>query len=144
MTAKNAMVKLIRLAQITGGVVRTEQGGEERIDSAKLDALVDILEEIEPGEPVVVFGRFHADLDAVKEAAARNERRCFELSGRVNQLAEWSAGAGGNVLAVQIQAGGVGIDLTRARYSIYYSPTFSLGDYEQSLARVRSMPTPPA
>lgn len=41
-----------------------------------------------------------------------------------------------DILAVQIQAGGVGIDLTRASYSIYYSVGFSLGDYEQSLARV--------
>ena len=40
------------------------------------------------------------------------------------------------MLAVQIQAGGVGIDLTRTRYCIYYSLSFNLGDYLQSLARV--------
>ena len=39
------------------------------------------------------------------------------------------------VLGVQIQSGGVGIDLTKARIAIYYSLGFSLGDYEQSLAR---------
>jgi len=37
---------------------------------------------------------------------------------------------------VQMQAGGVGIDLSKARYCIYFSVGFSLGDYEQSLARV--------
>ena len=40
------------------------------------------------------------------------------------------------VLAVQIQSGGTGIDLTRARYCVYLSAGYSLGDYEQSLARV--------
>jgi SNF2 family DNA or RNA helicase len=40
------------------------------------------------------------------------------------------------VLAVQIESGGVGVDLTRARYAIYYSLGFSLGSYEQSLARI--------
>ena len=40
------------------------------------------------------------------------------------------------MLAVQIQAGGVGVDLTRARYCCFYSPSFSLGDYEQARARV--------
>ncbi len=40
------------------------------------------------------------------------------------------------MLAVQIQAGGTGIDLTRACYCVYMSVGFSLGDYEQSLARV--------
>ena len=39
------------------------------------------------------------------------------------------------MLAVQIQAGGIGVDLTRARYCAYFSLGFSLGDYEQSLAR---------
>ncbi|HPK07479.1 MAG TPA: hypothetical protein PK773_06705, partial [Aminivibrio sp.] len=33
-------------------------------------------------------------------------------------------------------AGGVGISLVRARYCIYYSVGYSLGDYEQSLARI--------
>jgi SNF2 family DNA or RNA helicase len=40
------------------------------------------------------------------------------------------------VLAVQIDSGGLGVDLTRARYAIYYSLGFSLGSYEQSLARI--------
>jgi hypothetical protein len=31
----------------------------------------------------------------------------------------------------------VGIDLSRAAYAFYYSLGFSLGDYEQSLARLR-------
>ena len=42
----------------------------------------------------------------------------------------------GDVLAVQIQAGGVGIDLTRAAYCCYFSPTYNMGDYLQSLARL--------
>jgi len=40
-------------------------------------------------------------------------------------------------IGVQIQSGGVGVDLSRASYAAYYSMTFSLGDYEQSLARLR-------
>ena len=59
----------------------------------------------------------------------------MELSGRENNLEAWQQG-GADILGVQIQAGGVGISLVRARYCIYYSVGFSLGDYEQSLARV--------
>ena len=40
------------------------------------------------------------------------------------------------VMGVQIQSGGVGIDLTRAHIAIYYSMGYSLGDYVQSLARL--------
>jgi SNF2 family DNA or RNA helicase len=41
-----------------------------------------------------------------------------------------------DVVGVQVQSGGVGIDLTRAAYAVLYSVGFSLGDYEQLLKRV--------
>jgi SNF2 family DNA or RNA helicase len=41
-----------------------------------------------------------------------------------------------DVAAVQLQSGGVGIDLTRARHAIYYSLDFRLADHEQSRARL--------
>jgi SNF2 family DNA or RNA helicase len=53
----------------------------------------------------------------------------------MDELKRWQAGEA-PVLAVQIDSGGVGVDLTRARYAAYYSVGFSLGSYEQSLARI--------
>ncbi|MBE0656622.1 MAG: DEAD/DEAH box helicase, partial [Bryobacteraceae bacterium] len=79
--------------------------------------------------------RFHKDLEAVNRVADETGRRSLELSGRADELQLWQAG-GAPVLAVQIDSGGVGVDLTRARYAIYYSLGFSLGSYEQSLARI--------
>jgi SNF2 family DNA or RNA helicase len=134
-TAANALVKLLRLQQITGGHIRTDEGRDVQIDSAKKNLLRDVLEDIAPDEPVVVFCRFHKDLEAVSRVADETGRRCLELSGRIDDLKRWQAGEA-PVLAVQIDSGGVGIDLTRARYSIYYSLGFSLGSYEQSLARI--------
>jgi SNF2 family DNA or RNA helicase len=60
----------------------------------------------------------------------------MELSGRRDDLAAWQEAERPGVLAVQIQAGGLGVDLTRARYSIFYSLSFSLGEYQQALARI--------
>jgi len=134
-TAANAMVKLLRLQQVAGGWVKTDDGQYRRIDSAKQKLLADTLEDIGAGEPVVVFCRFHADLDAVHEAAKTAGFQSLELSGRRDELACWQSGEA-QVLAVQISAGGVGVDLTRARYSIYYSLSFSLGEYDQALSRV--------
>jgi len=55
--------------------------------------------------------------------------RYYELSGRVNQLEEWKTERPGDlpagVIAVQIRAGGAGVDLTRACYCVYYSLGFS-------------------
>jgi SNF2 family DNA or RNA helicase len=106
-----------------------------QLDSAKMNLLHDVLEDIDPQEAVVVFCRFHKDLEAVSRVADETGRRSLELSGRKDELKQWQAGES-PVLAVQIDSGGVGVDLTRARYSIYYSLGFSLGSYEQSLARI--------
>jgi len=139
-TAANAMVKLLRLQQVTGGCVPTDDAVVHRVDSAKLKLLADTLEDIGSDEPVVVFGRFHADLDAIHEACvqvgAANETalKSLELSGRRDEIARWQAGEA-QVLAVQIDSGGEGVDLTRARYSIFYSTGFKLGKYEQAKAR---------
>jgi SNF2 family DNA or RNA helicase len=134
-TAANAMVKLLRLQQVAGGWVKTDDGQYHRVDSAKQKLLADTLEDIGPKEPVVAFCRFHADLDAVHEAAKVAGYQSLELSGRRDELKLWQDGQA-QVLAVQISAGGVGVDLTRARYSIYYSLSFSLGEYDQALSRV--------
>jgi len=134
-TAANALVKLLRLQQITGGCIRTDDGQDVQIDSAKMNLLRDVLEDIDPQEAVVVFCRFHKDLEAVNRVAGETGRRSLELSGRMDELKQWQAGEA-PVLAVQIDSGGVGVDLTRTRYSIYYSLGFSLGSYEQSLARI--------
>jgi SNF2 family DNA or RNA helicase len=134
-TAANVLVKLLRLQQITGGFVRTSEGRDVQVDSAKMNLLRDVLEDIAPEEPVVAFCRFHKDLEAVSRVADEVGRRSLELSGRMDDLQRWQAGEA-PILAVQIDSGGVGVDLTRARYAIYYSLGFSLGSYEQSLARV--------
>jgi hypothetical protein len=134
-TASNVLDRLLKLQQITGGTV-SQDGRTHRIGRSKQDALCEILEALPPSEKVVVFARFRADLDAINEAAASCNRGVFELSGRTNALGDWKQSHGG-VIAIQIQAGGSGISLVEARYCIYYSLGFSLGDFEQSLARCR-------
>ncbi len=135
-TASNALVKLLRLQQVTSGYVRDDDGQDREVDMGKRDLLADVLDDLAEHEPVVVFARFQHDLDSIHEVAAKLGRTSSELSGRRNDLAAWQAGET-DIIAVQIQAGGVGIDLSRAHYGIYYSLGFSLGDYDQSLARIR-------
>lgn len=135
-TAANALTKLLRLQQVTCGFVRDDEGNTTQVGTEKRELLADVLEDIPADEPVVVFARFQNDLDTIREVAEAQGRRYGELSGRRNDLtANSTMPEDIDLLAVQIQAGGVGVDLTRARYVVYYSLGFSLGDYEQSLAR---------
>ncbi len=139
-TASNALSKLLRLQQVTCGFLPVQGiNGEtlrlEEIGNEKREALTELLEE-SAGEPVVVFCRFKHDLAAARQAAEALGLRSGELSGSCNDMSRWDAGEV-DVIAVQVQAGGMGIDLTRARYGIYFSMVFSLGEYDQSLARLR-------
>jgi len=135
LTVANALVRLLRLQQVTSGCLCDDDGTTNRVDTGKADLLADILEDLHPTEPIVIFCLFRSDLEACHAACAATGRRSLELSGSRKELAEWQAGHA-PALIIQIRSGGLGIDLTRARYAIYYSLGFSLGDYEQSLARV--------
>lgn len=133
-TAANALVKGIRLMQITSGIVKDDSGEYHRVGTEKSDLLMDILEDIDKREPIVVFCNFTADIEAVKEVARKTGRTASELSGNENELSEWQEGKT-DVLAVQIKAGKEGVDFTRSCLCFYYSIGRSLGDYEQSLFR---------
>lgn len=142
-TPANALVKLLRLQQVTGGHVVDDDGNETVVGSEKADTLREVLGELAVDEPVVVFCRFKADLDRVRDACENptngdEPRRYAEISGRQNDglTDDSTMTPDADVVGVQIQAGGVGVDLTRARYAVFYSVGFSLGDYEQALKRI--------
>ena len=132
-TAVNALSQLLRLQQVTSGYAHTEDDLDVEVDTTKADLLADLLEDMGK-EPVVVFARFKHDLEVVDRVARRLGRPSYEISGARKELSLWNEGGG--VLAIQIQSGGLGIDLTKARYAVYYSLGFSLGDYLQSRARL--------
>jgi hypothetical protein len=140
-TAANAMIVVLRLAQATNGFgTDAETGAAHRIADPpeKARLLTDVLEDLPVREPVVAFCRFHHDLDAIQAAVERTGRTYGELSGRrrdgLTSDSEMSPDI--DVLGCQLQSGGTGIDLTRSHTGIYYSLDFNLGDYRQSRKRL--------
>lgn len=155
--ASNVLTKYLRLQEITSGYLRSDEesdGGTHRairrFDTSKADATIEIIEDIGDAEPVAIFYRFTEDASLLTEKL-KDTRATFELSGRLNELQRWKDHANGEcqgyccrvanlprggVLLVQIAAGSEGIDLTAARYCIYYSTDFSLSHYEQSRKRI--------
>lgn len=154
LTPKNVLSRLLRLMQATGGTLPTDEGDKRRFSTAKADALMEydshdnptggVLYEAgcypnHPGgvEPVVVYAHFRDDLDVIKGVAQRGGLRYREISGRrsdgLTDTSELAPDA--DVVGVQIQSGGTGVDLTRSCYGVWYSKGHSLGDYDQALAR---------
>lgn len=137
-TAANAMVLVLRLAQATQGFARDADTGETRQladPPEKAALLADVLQDIT--EPVVVFCRFRHDLDQVERIAGDMGRSYGELSGRRRDgLTAESRMADVDILGAQLQSGGVGIDLTRASVGIYFSLDFKLAEHDQSRKRL--------
>ena len=135
-TVENALTRLMKLRQITSGFIKDEDGVVHDIGQEKINALRDILEDIPPGEPVVVFCNFTEDLERIRNLAGKLNLNYGEISGRQKDLTQDSKMPERiDLMGVQIQSGGTGIDLTRSRYVFYYDMTYSLSDYKQSLAR---------
>ena len=135
-SASNVLVKILKLQELTGGCIRNPETDKiHRISSEKKEAVREILEGLDPAEPIVIFCRFRQDIQAVSEAFEAVGRSFGELSGKKNDLAAWQNGNFTGLIC-QIGSGKYGIDLTRARYMCLYSIGYiSPGDFDQVIKR---------
>ncbi len=143
-SATTALVKLLRLQQITGGFVPGATEGSQGVDigSSKVEALMDILDELE-GHKVVVWCRFRDEIRKIVHALQKAKRDHVVFMGdtsgddRLEAIKTFQREDGKNTVFVgTIQTGGVGITLTQASYMVYYSNTWSLADRIQSEDRI--------
>ena len=129
---------LTRLQSMTSGFVKDVSGTICRLaDNPKRDALYDLLAEAR-GEPSVVFGRFHEDLDTVAAVTKSLGLRYGEISGRrkdaLTRMATLQEGI--DVAGVQPQSGGAGIDLSSAKIGVWYSFPRGLYQVDQGVSRL--------
>lgn len=133
----------------------------EVIHDAKGELLREMLLDFPHDDTIVVFCRWRYDLDRVREITEEVELKLNgvkrgskkiadlkrnslwkaftygEVSGRSKCLDDHAKiPEGVTVVGVQVQAGGVGVDFTRAAIAVLYSIDFSLGNYEQMLKRL--------
>ena len=140
LSSDNVLTTVLRLQQMTSGYATVENLDTKEqkilnIDKARRECLKSLLEAFPEGEPVVVFARFKKDLKNIHRVCQELGILSSEVSGSVDTLKEWKQGET-QVLAVQYSSGSESIDLTRARYCIYYSMTQRLALYEQSRKRI--------
>ena len=137
-TAANALVKLLRLQQVTSGWVKDDSGTMQGVSTAKQKLFADVLEDFPTETPLVVFVRFTKDIEAVREVCEAQGRRVGEVSGQRKDLTDAGTFPENlDVVVCQIQAGSLGVNLSRASTEIFYSWGWSLGDIEQARARIR-------
>ena len=138
-SSENVLSSILRLQQLSSGYLPLETPDKTKkvkeVDTARIDALKELLGDINPDEPIVIFCKYRKDITNIVEFCKGTKITVSEVSGKVDELQEWKDG-NTRILVVQIQSGNEGIDLTRARYCIYYSLSYSLGHWKQSRKRV--------
>lgn len=141
---ENALVKFTRLKEICGTTAAID-GYDDK--SHKLDRAVEMIEEItqEQGENVVVFTQFRAVLRCLEEriqASKTLDVPVWAIHGdvpveqRVPRVNEWANSSQPGVLALMLQVGGVGLNLTAANKCIFLDKLFSPKMNEQAEDRL--------
>nr|PZN59301.1 MAG: hypothetical protein DIU58_18115 [Sphaerobacter thermophilus] len=142
-SASNVLTELLRLQQVAGGWVTTDDGRTVQVGNEKLDALMDLLEDLlsNAQRKVTVFCRFVPEIRAILAACEKAGIAAEGLYGATRDRGElvrrFQEEAEPRVMVIQIQTGGLGITLHRADTAVFYSTGWSLADYEQAKARIQ-------
>ena len=143
MTTATALVQLMRLHQITCGHFKSDDGTIQKIKNERLDALMDILSEVE--NKAVIWAHYKHDIEVIVEAIKKEygpdsyvtyygdtpseiRQNNIKLFQDENSKVRFLIGTP--------QTGGYGITLTAGNVMIYYSNGYDLEKRTQSEARI--------
>lgn len=143
--AQLAITKALRLQQIACGFVKDIN--EETIQipgsNPRIAELKELLEEITLTEKVIIWTVFAATYKQIAKLCDELKLKYVFLTGeqsgeeKRDAMLSFQTNPDCKVIISNPSAGGTGTTLTAAKYAIYYSRNFSLGDFLQSQARNR-------
>lgn len=136
------LAAIVKLQQITSGYIVPPPSAGEGFEpvfvtdgNPRLDAFTDLMEDIEGS--VIVWAKFRPELDAICKRLREMELSYVRYDGSISAqdreaaVDDFQAGRA-RVFVGQAQAGGIGLTLTRAETSIYYSQDYNLETRLQS------------
>jgi hypothetical protein len=141
----NILTSLMRLRQICChpalvGAKAKKKANEDQPESAKLAALLDLLEPlIEEGHKVLVFSQFVQMLDLIRAEFVARDWHHFVLTGATEDrgplVAEFQKTEGPAVFLISLRAGGFGLNLTAASYVVLFDPWWNPAVENQAIDR---------
>lgn len=137
-TAPIVLTQLMKLQQITGGFIKTEEDNVVQISKAKLGVLKDKVEDlIESGKKVVIFARFLSEIEAISGILnVKHHTLTGQTKDRGKLINDFQNNPETRAFVINPKAGGTGITLTAADTAIFYSKDYSLETYLQAIARI--------
>ena len=140
--AQLAVTKALRLQQIVTGFASDEEGKLHRLNSVpRLKVLEELLVDLTPGNKVIVWATFKENYKMIAELCDKIGIKYREIHGDISHnqrqinMNDFRKDPEVRVMIANQSAGGTGINLIEASYSIYYSKGFKLEDDLQSESR---------
>jgi len=140
--AQLAVTKALRLQQIVSGFVMDEDGKVIEIeDNPRLKAVKELLQGLHTNHKVILWCSFKHDYKQLEKVCKELGLEPVFLTGEMNLRGKKDAMDRFNsddkcrVIIANRRAGGIGVNLVAASYSIVYSRNFALADELQSEAR---------
>lgn len=141
------LAAIVKLQQITSGFVMKPKGeGLLYVseDNPRLDALLELMEDVQG--KVIVWARFKEELRAVAEALRKAGRNVVEYHGDVADKDREAAvddfqHGDADTFVGQPQSGGIGLTLTAAETTVYYSNDYNSETRKQSEDRAHRIGT---
>ncbi len=135
----NILTSLLRLRQICCHPSLTGKGQPDA-NSAKLDALLELLEPlVEEGHKVLIFSQFVAMLHLIGDHLAERQWAHSTLTGATEDrgalVRQFQESEGAHVFLISLKAGGSGLNLTAASYVVLFDPWWNPAVENQAIDR---------
>lgn len=142
MSADTALVRILRLQQVIAGIFTSDEGELIPIKNNRLKVLKDTLEQILAGDnKVIVWTVFKSTYEPIQNLCEELGVNYAMLTGlqstieKQQNIDRFNNDKDCRVIIANQGAGGTGVNLTAANYSIYYTRSFKLEHDLQSEAR---------
>lgn len=146
-TITNILTKMLRLRQVTGGFVNNDDGETQMVSNAKLNVLEEIINDvvINSNKKIVIFAIFVNEIEAIKKMLETKGIKYSWISGKVKledrgaMVKDFQEDEDVKVFIAQTHTAGLGITLTAADTSVFYSLDAKYESYSQALARLHRL-----
>ena len=133
--------KQMKLRQIVGGLVKSDNQELVHVSSMKASALEDLLED-RRGDKTVIYFSFTHEIEIARSIAKRLKIKYLVLQGSTPEKEravfedQFQQDPDVEAAFIQIATGAEGMTLTAADVVVFYSPTFSYIGYVQARDRI--------
>ena len=134
---KKAGIVTVKGIELVGDTILTKMLYERmlcgHLNPSKIEALRDIMESTE--DRLIVFYNFNEELRAIEDLCIELDKPMSVVNGQAKDLACYEQCAN-SVIAIQYQAGAMGLNLQKGNKIVYFTPPLSSEFFEQSKKRI--------